>query len=140
MRWKPWFQGGCLCHPLLGARAPEHPIASEQEEERPMSELPTPPDAAGDPSAMEVLRAWLIGDALHCSLRANVFEDPALWGAVLADFARYVARGLEQSEGIDPDATLRAIREVFAEELTTSSQEESEETPPPAGAAGASPP
>jgi hypothetical protein len=83
-----------------------------------MSELPTPPDAANDPTAMEVLRAWLIGDALHCSLDAGVFEDPASWGAVLADLARHISRALQESDGSDPQATLRAIRDTFAEELT----------------------
>ncbi len=81
-----------------------------------MSELPVPPDA-GEPSAMEVLRAWLIAESLHCSLRADVFEDPATWGAVLADVARHIALALQETEGIDPASTLRTIGETFAREL-----------------------
>jgi hypothetical protein len=63
------------------------------------------------------VRAWLVGEALECSVRAGVFEDPALWGAVLADLARYVAAGLQQDEGKDPAETLRLIREAFEQEL-----------------------
>jgi hypothetical protein len=81
-----------------------------------MTELPAPPDA-GDPTAMEVLRAWLIDEQLHCSLRAEVFEDPTTWGSVLADVARHVALALKDAEGIDPVATLRTISESFAREL-----------------------
>jgi hypothetical protein len=121
---------------MMGARAPDHPVPDE-EEEPPMSELPTPPDAVGDPTAMEVLRAWLVGEALHCSLRATVFEDPALWGAVLADLARHVAFGLQESDGADPTATLQAIRDAFSEELTVPPEEGAEETQPPADQGGA---
>ncbi|MFO0845437.1 MAG: DUF5076 domain-containing protein [Gemmataceae bacterium] len=77
-----------------------------------MSEPHTPPD--GD---VEIARAWLSGDTLGCSVRAGVFEEPALWGAVLADLARFVAVGLQQEEGKDPADTLRQIREAFGREL-----------------------
>ena len=66
---------------------------------------------------MEVLRAWFVEDALHCSLRADVFEDPASWGAGLADLARHVAAALQQADGSDPLATLKVINETFAREL-----------------------
>lgn len=77
-----------------------------------MSALPTPPEGA-----VELMRAWLVGDALECSVRAGVFEEPALWGAVLADVARYVAMGLQQEEGKPPDETIRLIRAAFEQEL-----------------------
>ena len=77
-----------------------------------MSEPTTPPD-----DAVELLRAWLVGDSLECSVRAGVFADPALWGAVLADVARNVAVGLHQEEGADAAGTLRLIAEAFAREL-----------------------
>ena len=88
-----------------------------------MTELPLPPDA-GDPSAMEVLRAWLIVEQLHCSLRADVFEDPAAWGAVLADVARHVALALQEAEGTDPSTTLHTISDAFATELARPAEEE----------------
>ncbi len=87
-----------------------------------MSELPVPPDA-GDPSAMEVLRAWLIAESLHCSLQADAFEDPATWGTVLADVARYVALALQETEGTDPAQTLRTIGETFANEMANPAPE-----------------
>ena len=80
-----------------------------------MSET-TPPDAGGF-SAMEVLRAWFIGDVLHCSLDVDLFEDPAAWGELLADLARHIATGLHEKDGRDAVATLKAVRETFAREL-----------------------
>jgi hypothetical protein len=80
----------------------------------------TPSDPASDPAALEVLRAWLVGDVLHCSVGAEVFEDPGSWGAVLADLARYVAFSLQKADGADPAATLRAIRSTFEQELDQS--------------------
>jgi hypothetical protein len=67
--------------------------------------------------AIEILRASLIEDSLHCSLSADVFEDPATWGAVLADLARHIASALQEADGRDPAATLRAIGEAWAREL-----------------------
>ncbi len=82
-----------------------------------MSELPTPPDAGESPS-VEVLRAWFIGNVLHCSLDVEVFEDPAAWGEVLADLARHVANAVQEKDGRDAVAILKTIRETFAQELT----------------------
>ena len=81
-----------------------------------MSELPSPPDA-GDTPSMEVLRAWFIGDVLHCSLDVDVFEDLAAWGELLADLARHVANAVGEKDGSDPVVTLKAIRDTFAQEL-----------------------
>ncbi len=78
-----------------------------------MSEQPTP---SADP--VDLLRVWLIGDDLECEVRAAVFDNPALWGNVLADLARHVAFGLQQEESRDPGDTLRAILETFTEELS----------------------
>jgi hypothetical protein len=83
-----------------------------------MSEPTTPPD-----DAVELLRAWLVNDSLECSVRAGVFADPALWGAVLADVARNVAAGLHEEEGADQAQTLRLIAEAFARELAEPSGE-----------------
>src|SRR5258708_6927146 len=113
----------CDCFAHLLSRLPR-PLP----EEPPMSELAAPPDAAGDPSAMELLRAWLVGDALHCSLRAAVFEDPASWGEVLADLARHVASAAQDSGG-DPDATLQTILATFVQELTAPQEDSEAEGP-----------
>lgn len=77
-----------------------------------MSAESTPPDGA-----VEVVRAWFVGEELQCAVRAGVFEEPAMWGSLLADLARYVAQGVQQDDGRDPAATLAAIREAFLAEL-----------------------
>jgi hypothetical protein len=97
-----------------------------------MSDLPGPPEAA-EPSAQEVLRAWLIGDALYCSLNAGTFEDAGSWGVLLAEVARNVASALQEADGIDPAATLAAIRNLFNQEL----DQPEGETPPASPAEGA---
>jgi hypothetical protein len=85
-----------------------------------MNELPAPPEAAGDAAAVEVLRAWIVGEALQCSLQADAFPDPGSWGAVLADVARYVARARHEQEGIPEEQTVQRILEVFHEEIRSS--------------------
>lgn len=89
-----------------------------------MTELPVPPDAGAATEARELLRAWLIDDTLQCSLHPDVFEEPATWGAVLADLARYVARALHEDDPGAAPATLRQIRDAFAAELRGGEGEE----------------
>ena len=81
-----------------------------------MNELPAPPDAAQDPSAVELARVWVVGQALHCALQTDAFDDPGSWGEVLADLARYAAQALAAKEGHDPAQALARIRAVFEEE------------------------
>lgn len=88
-----------------------------------MNELPGLPDAADDQGAAEVLRAWVVGEELHCSLNASAFNDPATWGMVLADVARHIAQALHEDEGRDTTATLAAIRAALDEELARSASE-----------------
>jgi hypothetical protein len=71
----------------------------------------------GDAQAVELLRAWVVGQELHCSLSADACPDADTWGVVLADLARYVARALKEQEGRDEAATLQAVRAAFAAEL-----------------------
>jgi hypothetical protein len=78
-------------------------------------ESTAPPE--GDAQAVELLRAWVVGEELHCELSAAAFPDAATWGVVLADLARYVARALAEQEGKDEAATLQAVRAAFAAEL-----------------------
>jgi hypothetical protein len=82
-----------------------------------MNELPTPPDAVNDPEATELLRAWVIDQALHCTLNAGIFEEPSTWGVLLADLVRHVADALEEQEGRAPAETVRQIREALNREL-----------------------
>jgi hypothetical protein len=75
------------------------------------------PAAAEGEQAVELLRAWVVGQELHCSLAADAVPDAETWGAVLADLARYAARALKDRAGADEAAALRAVRAAFEAEL-----------------------
>ncbi len=73
---------------------------------------------APEGKSIEVLRAWIIGKELHCSIQGDVFPDVATWGEVLADLARYVADAAQELQGTAPDETIRRIREAFDKDLS----------------------
>ena len=81
-----------------------------------MSDQSTAPPASGV-QAVELLRAWVVGQELHCSLSADACPDADTWGVILADLARHVARALKDREGRDEAATLQAVRAAFEAEL-----------------------
>ncbi len=87
-----------------------------------MSELPTPPDLAGDPKAVEVLRVWVVKEEMQCSLQADAFEDPATWGALLAEIVHDITRALKENEGKDAKQTLREIVKAFQEGVAEESE------------------
>ena len=89
-----------------------------------MNELPSPPDAAGDPESVEVLRTWIVRETLQCSLQADVFPDPGTWGAVFADVARHVARAWQQQEGVPATETIERIRKAFEEIRSSPGEQE----------------
>jgi hypothetical protein len=70
-----------------------------------------------DPDATELLRVWIVNQELECSLFPGVFDDPTIWGVVLADLARNVAKGLHDTEGKDLEATLKQIVDSFNQEI-----------------------
>ena len=81
------------------------------------NELKAPPGAALDPDASEVLRAWIIKGGLHVSL-IKAFEDPAVWGVMLADFARHAARVYEREGDCDEAEALERIKQCWAAEMS----------------------
>jgi hypothetical protein len=93
-----------------------------------VNELPAPPDSGTDPQAAELLRVWIVENALHCTLRPDAFPDPGTWGMVLADVVRYVAEALQQEEGKDPAETVRLIRAQFDAEMAAPASEDKEES------------
>jgi hypothetical protein len=95
-----------------------------------MNELPTPPDAAAEGEATEVLRAWVIGQALQCTLRTGAFEDADTWGLLLADVVRNVADALAQHDGRDRAEVVRLIRTAFDAELNSPAVSAGEPTKP----------
>jgi Domain of unknown function (DUF5076) len=80
-------------------------------------ELLVPPGAASRKDSREILRAWRVGDGLHCSLAPDAWEEPAAWGLALADIAQHVATALQETTGVSPEDTLDAIRYMFNAEL-----------------------
>jgi hypothetical protein len=93
---------------------------------RDVKELAPPPAAFEAEEAAEVLRAWIVDNGLHVSLQRG-FDDPAVWGVLLTDVARHVARIFE-TEGVCPavealeqiKSTLDAEWEDAADAGTTS--------------------
>jgi hypothetical protein len=80
-------------------------------------ELSLPSEIGKATEAAEVLRAWIVDSRLVCVLDPQAFEDPAIWGMLLADVARHVGQAYEQLQGADPEAVSRAIAQSFAAEL-----------------------
>jgi hypothetical protein len=70
------------------------------------------PPAALERGGVEVLRAGIIDDGLHVTLRP-VFEDTRLWGRVLADIAFQVARAYAQQGRGSAEEAIANIRAAF---------------------------
>jgi hypothetical protein len=81
-------------------------------------EQPLPPDTIGRDDAVEVLRAFVVGNGLSISFM-RAFDDPAMWGMLLVDVARHAARVFAK-EGVMSEAeALEAIRSMFEMELAS---------------------
>jgi hypothetical protein len=81
-------------------------------------DLPIPNDVAVDPNAEEVFRAWVANGQLVCAMRPLRWKDSSAWGILLADAARHVANAIRDEIGIEPNATVTKIRNMFNDELT----------------------
>ena len=93
----------------------------------PFDALAIPP-AALEKGGFEVLRAAVIEDGLHVTLRP-VFEDSRIWGRVLADIARQVAHAYaHQGRASVPDV-IANIRAGFEADLDAPPETHSEVTP-----------
>jgi hypothetical protein len=75
-------------------------------------ELDPPPMATQEETSVEVLRLWVLPDGPQQVSLQTAWEDPGLWGLMLVDVARHVARAYER-DGRDPNETLRAIKHFF---------------------------
>lgn len=83
------------------------------------NELPIPPQARSDKNAMEMVRAWIAHEGLHCSLMVDIKGDQerVFWGILLTDLVRHVADALHGAKGWDKKETIDEIRRVFNAEL-----------------------
>jgi Domain of unknown function (DUF5076) len=77
--------------------------------------LPLPP-AASENGGTEVLRAVIVDNKLEVSLR-RAFEEPDLWGMLIADVAKHAARIYATEGDMGEDAALARIRSIFDAEL-----------------------
>ena len=87
-----------------------------------VGQLPIPPDAVGDPNSVEMIRAWIANRGLHISLNIGVWRKQGIseekaWGILLADVIRHVANAIQESEGLDQEDTIRAIKRQLDVEL-----------------------
>ncbi len=79
----------------------------------------------GDPRATEMIRVWLAHEDVHVSLLLGMWEDAdgcevderEAWGNLLADVARHIANGLEQSHAWQQRDTLARIKKAFLENI-----------------------
>jgi hypothetical protein len=76
------------------------------------AELAVPFAAHESKAATEVLRAWIVDNGLHVSLQRG-FDDPAVWGVLLTDVARHVARVFETEKICTQDEALEKIKAMI---------------------------
>jgi hypothetical protein len=81
----------------------------------PIRELQIPQGAVRTPDADEILRVFINADKKMDLVLSSGFDDPATWGMLLADVARYAASAYV-AKGDNRERTLKRIRERFLEE------------------------
>ncbi|MFN7925716.1 MAG: DUF5076 domain-containing protein [Bryobacteraceae bacterium] len=86
-------------------------------------DLDVPSEVKSDPTASEVLRAWIANDGLVCVLRPETWPNASNWGILLADEARHVANAVHELNGDEPAVTVERIRELFNAELANPTDE-----------------
>ena len=74
------------------------------------------PPLALDRGGTEVLRAVIIDGDLHVSLR-RAFDDPTMWGMLLADVARHVGRVYANESAASEQDVVDKVRAVFESEM-----------------------
>jgi hypothetical protein len=77
---------------------------------------PIPPDVEERSDAVEVLRAFVVDGGLSIAF-TRAFEDPAMWGMLLADIARHAAGAFEKEGAMSADEALARITEMLQSEL-----------------------
>lgn len=78
-----------------------------------MSEVPSSSEA----ESVELLRVWIEGESLQCSLQAEAFDDAGAWGTILADVVRNLAAAVQQHQGTPAEQTVQRILTAFQDEL-----------------------
>jgi hypothetical protein len=81
--------------------------------------LPIPP-AALESGGTEVLRGFVVQGRLEVLLR-RAFEEPDVWGVLIADVARHAARIFATETQMGEEEALDKIRAMFDAELDSPS-------------------
>jgi len=81
--------------------------------------LPIPDDCQVNPDAFQLMAIWIAENEPRISFRSDAWEDPAIWGIVLADVVRLVAQQYQESTGQSIDNTVSRIVSGFRAELET---------------------
>ncbi len=78
-------------------------------------QLAIPPGAFEVEGATGVFRAWAVDGGLDISF-ITAFDEPSVWGLLLVDIARHVARGYERDGVCTQDAALDQIKAMLDSE------------------------
>ena len=82
---------------------------------------PLPPDVIDREDATEVLRAFVLDGELSIAF-VRAFEDPEMWGQLLADIARYAAHAYAGESDYSEEEALSRIVDGFESELERPAQ------------------
>jgi len=74
------------------------------------------PPPALELGGYEVLRAVIAKGQLHVSLR-RAFDDPEVWGTLLADVARHVGRIFARETSMREEQAVEKVRAMFQAEM-----------------------
>lgn len=102
-------------------------MSTDPTQQRPFDALQIPP-AALDQGGMEIIRAAIINDGLHVTLRP-VFDDARMWGRVLADVARQLANAYQHQNRGQAADVISQIRFGFDHDLNNPPDVHSEIAP-----------
>jgi len=75
-------------------------------------ELAPPPIAVAQPKSVEILRVWAVPDGPQQVTLITQWDDPGMWGLMLADIARHVAEAYAR-RGVDRERALARVKELF---------------------------
>ena len=79
-----------------------------------MKPLPPPDNAIERDDAVEMLRAWVVGESLYVSLAFDAFgNNPGIWGQLLADVASHIGDAMSFEGFGERNAIIAKIRESF---------------------------
>ena len=75
-----------------------------------MREVRVPEEVLRNENAVEILRVWAEPDGpQRFAISGPVWKDPAGWGLLFADIARFVSSVYADEDGLPPNSTLERI-------------------------------